>query len=68
MNLKLHWGYFLINEVGQSFYQLDQLTFPKNVFWSVNFALSFCQNLLRPKVNFMACLNVDISTKKLKTL
>ena len=31
------------NEVGQRFYQLDHMTFSKNVFWSANFALSFCQ-------------------------
>ena len=32
----LHWGYILINEVGQRFYQFDHVSFSKNVFWSVN--------------------------------
>ena len=41
--LQKHWGYFLINKVCQWFYQLDLVTFSKNVFWSVNFALPFCQ-------------------------
>ena len=39
----LHWGYFLIIEVGQRFHQLNHLTFSENVFWSVNFTLRFCQ-------------------------
>ena len=33
----MHWGYFLITEVVQSFYQLD-----RDLFWSLNFSLSFC--------------------------
>ena len=41
--------------------------FFKNAFWSANFAV-FSSNLSRPNVNFMGCLNVDISTKKLHTL
>ena len=39
----LHRGYFLINEVGQWFHQLNHLTFSENVFWSVNFTLRFGQ-------------------------
>ena len=39
----LHWGSILVNEVGQWFYQLDHVTFYKNVFWSVNFSLFFYQ-------------------------
>ena len=39
----LHWVYFLIYEVGQPFYEIDHVTFSKNVFWSVNFGLSFYQ-------------------------
>ena len=60
---------FLINEVGQQwFFQFDHLTFS----WKWILACKFCTvllpNLLRTKVNFMACLNVEISTKKLQTL
>ena len=36
----LHWGHFLKNDVGQWFYQVDRVTFSKNVFWSVNFCPS----------------------------
>ena len=39
----LHWGYILINEVSQWFYQLDHVNFSKNVFWSVNCTLMFYQ-------------------------
>ena len=39
----LHWGYILINEVGQWFYELDHGTFSKSVFWSVNCTLPFYQ-------------------------
>ena len=62
----LHWGYILINEVGQWFYQLDHVTFPKNV------AIPVCKlyivlllNLLRPNVSFIAHVKIDISSKKL---
>ena len=44
----LHWGYFLINEVGLWFYQLDLVTFSKNAFWSVNCTLFFYQ-FIAPK-------------------
>ena len=41
MNLKLTLGmYSAINEVGDDFFNL--ITFSENIFWSVNFALSFC--------------------------
>ena len=43
INLKLTLGCFLIKKVGQWFHQFDHETFSKNVFWSINFALSFCQ-------------------------
>ena len=39
----LHWGYVLINEVGQWLYQLDCVTFSKNISWFVNCALFFYQ-------------------------
>ena len=39
----LHWGYILINEAAQWFYQLDHVTFTKNVFWSVNCTVCFYQ-------------------------
>ena len=45
----LHRGHFLINEVGKLFYKLDQVTkmysdqVNQDVFWSVNFAVVFCQ-------------------------
>ena len=48
MNLKLTSG-TLINEVGKLFYKLDQVTkmysdqVDQDVFWSVNFAVVFCQ-------------------------
>ena len=32
----LHWKYTLINKIGQWFYQLDHVTFSKNIFCSVN--------------------------------
>ena len=38
---KLHWRYALINKVGQWFYQLCNENFSKNIFWSVNYTLSF---------------------------
>ena len=41
--LDLDWGYILINEVGQRFYELDHVTFSKNIFWSVNCTLFFYQ-------------------------
>ena len=40
---KLHWGYILVNEIGQWCYQLDHATFCKYMFWFVNFALPYCQ-------------------------
>ena len=43
INLKLTLGYFLINEIDQWSYQLDRVTFSKNVFCAVSFALFFCQ-------------------------
>ena len=43
MNLKLSLVYILINEVGQWFYQLDHVTFWKNIFWFVNCAMFFYQ-------------------------
>ena len=53
MDLKHTLGYFLINRVGQWFYQLDHVTFLKNVFWSVNFAaLPFCQICYNMKTEF----------------
>ena len=60
----IHWEYFLINKVCHSFYQLDHVTFSKNVFWSVHFALPFCQICWIQK----STLNVYISTKKLHKL
>ena len=48
MNLKLTLGYFLINKVGHWFYQLDHVTFSKNVFWSVNFDCPFAK-FITPK-------------------
>ena len=39
----LRWGYILINEVVQWFYQLDHVTFSENIFWSVNSKLLFYQ-------------------------
>ena len=48
MNLKLT-SVTLINEVGKLFYKLDQVTkmysdqVDQDVFWSVNFAVVFCQ-------------------------
>ena len=59
--LNIQWECFLINKVCQWFYQLDHVTFSANVFWSVNFALPFCQICCIQK----STLNVDISTKKL---
>ena len=41
--LKLSLVYILINEVGQWFYQLDHVTFSKNIFWSVNWTLFYNQ-------------------------
>ena len=41
----LHWGYSLINEVGQWFYQLGNMNFSKNVLRSV-YCHSFYSNLL----------------------
>ena len=41
--LNLHWGYILISKVGQWFYQLDYVTFSKNIFWSVNCTLFYKQ-------------------------
>ena len=49
---QVSWGYFLINEVGQWFYQLYNVTFSKNVFWSVNFVLPFCQIYYGMKTEF----------------
>ena len=40
---KLHWGYILVNKIGQWCYQLDHATFSKYMFWFVNFALPYCQ-------------------------
>ena len=40
----LHWGYSLINEAGYQFCQFGNLTFSKNLFWSVNCTLSFWWN------------------------
>ena len=57
-------GILLVNKVCQWFYELDHVTFSKNVFWSVNFALPFCQICCIQK----STLNVDISTKKLHKL
>ena len=34
-------------------YQLGQVTFSKNVFWSVNCTLLFLSNLLLPNFNFI---------------
>ena len=62
--LNIQWECFLINKVCQWFYQLDHVTFSANVFWSVNFALPFCQICCIQK----STLNVDISTKKLHKL
>ena len=62
--LNIHWGYFLINKVYQWFYQFDHVTFSKNVFWSVNFAVPFCQICSIQK----STLNVNISIKKLHKL
>ena len=39
----LHWGYVLFNEVGQWLYQLDRVTFSKNVSSFVNCARFFYQ-------------------------
>ena len=58
--LNIHWGYFLISKVCQWFYQLDHVTFSKNVSWSVNFALPFSQIFCIRKSTII----VDISTKK----
>ena len=44
----LQWRYSLMNEVGQWFYQLDHVTFSKNVFFFVNFALPFAK-FISPK-------------------
>ena len=57
--LNIHWRYFLINKVCQSFYQVGHVTFSENVFWPANFALSFCQFCCIQN----SALNVDISTK-----
>ena len=62
--LNIHWEYFLINKVCQCFYQLGHVTISKNVFWSVNIALPFCQICCIHK----STLIVDISTKKLDKL
>ena len=48
----MHWGCFLINEVGQWFSQLDHMTFFKNILWSVNFALPFYQICYNMKTEF----------------
>ena len=37
------WGYILVGKVGRWFYQLDRLTFSKNIFWSVNWTLFYNQ-------------------------
>ena len=37
------WGYILVGKVGQWFYQLDRVTFPENIFWSVNWTLFYNQ-------------------------
>ena len=58
----------LMNEVAHWFFQLDYMTFPKNLFQSVNFALSFCQILYVQIVNFMDCLIFAIFAKTLHTL
>ena len=57
MDLKLSLGYFLINEVGQWFYQLDHVTFSKNVFL-FKFCTVLLPNMLHPEDNFMACLTL----------
>ena len=62
--LNIHWGYFLINNVCELFYQLDHVNFSKNVFQSVNFALAFCQICCIQK----STLDGDISTKMLHKL
>ena len=36
------WGYVLINEVYQWFYQLSHVTFSENIFWSVNYISNNC--------------------------
>ena len=43
MNFKFSLVYIMINEVGHWFYQLDGVTFSKNIFWSVNCTLFFYQ-------------------------
>ena len=60
----LHWGYSLLNEAGQWFYQLVQVTFSKKVFWSSNCTI-FLSNFLRWHFNFTTCVEVDISSEKL---
>ena len=66
-NWNLNWRYSLISEIGQCFRQLSPLIFSKKCIviyklWSV-----FLPNLLRLNVNFIACAEVDISSKKLIT-
>ena len=39
--LNLHWGYILIREVGQWYYQLDHVTLSKYIFWSANCTLFY---------------------------
>ena len=59
------WGYILINKVSNWFYQLDYVTFHKNVFWPVNCILFVLPNLLHPNVNFITAIKVDISNEVL---
>ena len=60
----INWGYILINEVGKWFVHV---TFPKNCILVYKLYTGFLPNLLRPNVNFIAGVKVDISSKKLRT-
>ena len=62
INLKLHWGYRLTNEVGEWLDQLDHMTFFKNCILVYKLHAALLLNLLCPNLNFLAGTKVDISS------